>query len=243
MPKALYKLLRSPELANPHPTMMSEDAILETSRQAKTFLLCSDCEQRFHRNGEDWMLRNCCRAPDQFRLREVLLRSSPGYDDGQIRVYGSRSIPQVDTAKLVYFAASVFWRAAVARWVVESTVIEELALGAVYCEQLRLFLLDEGDFPLNVAITIEVFMFHEPSLGTMLFPAGGRQGEFRSYRFAVPGVRFDLFVGKGIPAEARRMCTFRSPEGLIMLTNGSLIREVVGTIAKKRLSEFMKAIP
>lgn len=40
MPKALYKLLLSPEMVNPHPTMISEDAILETSRQAKTFLLC-----------------------------------------------------------------------------------------------------------------------------------------------------------------------------------------------------------
>jgi hypothetical protein len=76
----------------------------------------------------------------------------------------------------------------------------------------------------------------------MLFPGGGRHGEFRYYRFAVPGVRFDLFVGQRIPAEARRMCTFRSPEGLIMLTNGSLIREVAGNIGKKRLSELLKAI-
>jgi hypothetical protein len=28
----------------------------------------------------------------------------------------------------------------------------------------------------------------------------------------------------------------------IMLTNGSLVREVAGTIVKKRLSEFIKAI-
>lgn len=35
MSKALYKLLRSPELVNPHPTLMSTDGILETSRQPK----------------------------------------------------------------------------------------------------------------------------------------------------------------------------------------------------------------
>ena len=112
MPKALYRLLRSPELANPNPTMMTSDFFLETSRQAKTFLLCSACEQRFHRNGEDWMMRNCCRAQDQFRLRESLLAIAPGYFDGQVAVYSGK-IAKVDLAKLVYFAVSVLWRAAV----------------------------------------------------------------------------------------------------------------------------------
>lgn len=121
-------------------------------------------------------------------------------------------------------------------------MLEELPLGDVYCEQLRLFLLDEGEFPLHAAINVEVFTFHEPTLGTMIFPGGGRHGEFRHYRFAVPGVRFDLFVGQRIPAETRRMCALRSPEGLIMLTNGSLIREVAGTIGRKRLSKLMKTI-
>jgi len=242
MPKALYRLLRSPELVNPHPTMMSRDAIPETSRQAKNFLLCSACEQRFHRHGEDWMLRNCYRARDEFRLRESLLRSSPGYHDGQISVYAARNIAQVDTAKVVCFAVSVFWRAAVARWVMESTRLEPLELGTSLTEQFRLFLLNEGSFPANAAITTEVLAFHEASFGTMVFPYGGRRGEFHFYSFAVPGVRFDLYLGKRIPAEARRMCTFRSPEGLIMLTNGSLFREVAGTIGRERLSKLMKTI-
>ena len=115
MPKALYRLLRSPEPVNPNPTLMSRDFVKETSRQVKTFLLCADCVQRFNRYGEEWMLRNCCRATDQFRLREILLQSSLVYDDGQIRVYTARSIAQIDTTKLVYFAVSVFWGAAIGR--------------------------------------------------------------------------------------------------------------------------------
>jgi hypothetical protein len=242
MPKALYRMLRNPELVNPNPIFMSKGSIRGTSRQVKTFLLCSDCEQRFHHNGENWMLRNCCRAPDDFRLRDTLLQCSPGYHDGQISVYAARNVAQVDTAKLVYFAVSVFWRAAVGRWVVESTGLEPLDFGRNYREKFRLFLLDEGDFPAHAAITTEVLAFHEASLGTAVFPYGGRKAEFHFYSFAVPGVRFDLFVGKRIPAEALRMCTFRSPEGLVMLTNGSLIREVGGMLAGERLSELMKAI-
>ena len=240
MPKALYRLLRSPELANPNPTMMTSDFILETSRQAKTFLLCSACEQRFHRNGEDWMMRNCCRAQDQFRLRESLLAIAPGYFDGQVAVYSGK-IAKVDLAKLVYFAVSVLWRAAVSYWIVESTRFEPLELGNNFTEQFRLFLLDESEFPQDAAITTEVLAFHEASLGTAVFPYGGRSGEFHQYGFAIPGVRFALYLGKRIPVETRRMCTFRSPEGLIMLTNDSLIREVA-RIGKKRLAELTKTI-
>jgi hypothetical protein len=242
MPKALYRLLRSPELVNPHPTMISNDAILETSHQAKTFLLCSACEQRFHRNGEDWMLRNCCRAPDQFRLRDILFESSPVYDDGEVRVYSARNIVGIDTAKLVYFAISVFWRAAVARWFVESTRLDPLELGEYFEEQFRLYLLDESAFPADAALTTEVLSYHEASFGTVIFPYGGRQDEYRLYRFAIPGIRFDLFVGKRIPSDARRMCTLRSSEGFILLTNNSLIREVAGTIGKMRLAELMKTM-
>jgi hypothetical protein len=241
MPKALYRLLRSPELVNPHPTIISRDAILETSRQAKTFLLCSDCDQRFHRNGEDWMLRNCCRAPHEFRLRELLLSIAPGYFDGQVSVYSGRNA-KVELAKLVYFAVSVFWRAAVSHWVVESTRLEPLELGTSFIEQFRRFLVDEKDFPADAAITAEVLAFHEASHGTVMFPYGGRNGEYHLYSFAVPGVRFDFYVGKRIPAEARRMCMVQSPEGLIMLTNGSLIREVAGAIGRERLSKLMKTI-
>jgi hypothetical protein len=153
--EALYRLLRSPELVNPHPTMMSRDAILETSRQVKTFLLCSGCEQRFHHNGEDLMLRSCCRAPDQFRLRESLLSIAPGYCDGQVSVYSGKTA-KVDLAKLVYFAVSVFWRATVSHWVVESTRLEPLELGPSLTEQFRLFLVGEKDFPADAAITTEV---------------------------------------------------------------------------------------
>jgi hypothetical protein len=243
MPKALYRMLRSPELVNPNPTLMSRDFVKETSRQVKTFLLCADCEQRLNRNGEGWMLRNCCRAPEEFRLRDTLLRCSPGYDDGQISVYAARNIAEVDIAKLVYFAVSVFWRAAVSSWVVELTRLEPLQLGPNYSEQLRLFLLEESDFPAHAAITTEVLAFHEVRLGSAVFPYGGRKGEFHFYRFAVPGVRFDLFVGKRIPAEARRMCTFRSPEGMIMLTNGSVIPEVAKMLGRDGLSKLVKAVP
>jgi len=242
MPKALYRLLRSTELANPNPALMSSEAILQTSRQLKTFLLCSDCEQRFHHNGEDWMLKNCYRAPDRFKLRDVLLQHSPGYHDGQISVYAARDIAQVDIAKLVYFATSVFWRAAVARWVMESKQLEPLQLGRSFTEQFRLFLMNQREFPAEAVITTEVLAFHEASLNAALFPHGGRQAEYHLYSFAIPGVRFDLFVGKLIPPEARRMCTLRSPEKLIMLTNGSLVREVAAMFGKKRVAELIKTI-
>ena len=136
----------------------------------------------------------------------------------------------------------MFWRSSVANWVVESTRLEALEVGAGFSELFRLFLLNEGEFPADAALTTEVLAFHEASHGTAVFPYGGRKGDCHTYGFAMPGVRFELYVGMRMPAEARRMCTVRSPEGLIMLTNGSLMQEVAGTIGRKRISEMMKAI-
>jgi hypothetical protein len=42
-----------------------------------------------------------------------------------------------------------------------------------------------------------------------------RESTHRQYKFLIPGLGFELFVGRAIPAPVRRMCMVRSPEGLL----------------------------
>jgi hypothetical protein len=58
----LYRILRDAGEANPNPWAVTERAVFQTSEQVKAPLICSDCEQRLSKNGENWVLRNCLKA-------------------------------------------------------------------------------------------------------------------------------------------------------------------------------------
>jgi len=158
----------------------------------------------------------------EFKLREILFQADPVYAEDNARIFFAKHEPEVDTSKLVFFAISVFWRASVCSWMVDSTPVGPLELGASYKERLRLFLLGVSDFPDDVALRTEIVPAHEPSLTTICFPYGGRVKDYHHYSFTIPGITFDLLVGQRIPPEARRYCTAKSKEGTILFTGGTL---------------------
>jgi hypothetical protein len=45
-----------------------------------------------------------------------------------------------------------------------------------------------------------------------------REPGFRQYRFSIPGITFQLFLGKGMPYALRRLCSVRSPKRHILMT-------------------------
>jgi hypothetical protein len=251
LPKAIYRLLRGEKGPDLHPSIISGTSVWQSSSQAAAYLLCVDCEQRFHANGEDWTLRNCYRAEQGFTLREILFRADPVYAEDNVRVFFAKHQPEVDTSKLVFFAVSVFWRASVGSWMVDSTPVEPLELGAAYKERLRLFLLGLSGFPDDVALRTEIVPEHEPSLTTICFPYGGRMKDYHHYSFTIPGITFDLLLGQRIPSEARRYCTAKSNEGTILYTgrtlhpllapafsNQSVQKKLNDSMAKRRTKEL-----
>jgi hypothetical protein len=121
---------------------------MKSSREITAPLLCLECEQRLNRRGEEWTLTNCLRGPSAFSLQDALIRSQPSYVDpsAAFAAFAGDSTPGVDPEQLAYFAASVFWRAAVHTWTVDKEHRLKLTLGP-YEEELRLFLLDQSEFP------------------------------------------------------------------------------------------------
>ena len=114
---AFYKPLRKDGARNPNPVILSQESTYTTSKQMQEYLLCEECEHRLKISGEDWMMTNSYWGPGQpFAFRDVMLREAPVEVQGVRRVYACAQVPSLDMDKLVYFAASVFWRAGACAW-------------------------------------------------------------------------------------------------------------------------------
>jgi len=195
-PAALYKILRDPDRPNPNPVMVTRDHAGTTSRQISAYFLCWDCEQRFSRRGEQYVLNQCARR-DRFPLRELLLSSNPSeVGDPKTAVYDVGDLLGEHVQEYLYFAASIFWRAAARSW---GEQMRQFSLGTTYQEQFRSYLLGESGWPQNARLMIHV------SSGELLDiitdPVGVRIGAVHRYKFCIPGILFILFVGATVPRD------------------------------------------
>ena len=68
-----YRLMREEASGNPNPIVISGELARATSDQIKMGFLCRSCEQRFNRNGENYVLANCAHRDGNFGLRDILL--------------------------------------------------------------------------------------------------------------------------------------------------------------------------
>lgn len=208
LPKGLYRLMRGdPAKGNPNPWHLTREGQVQTSKQHKAHLLCLPCEQRFSKNGEDWIFRNGIRRNGGFRLASVLASRPPDFSSPQTssKVYYATGIPEINVAAIAYFAASVFWRASVYGWNDDASF--KVKLGP-YEEEFRRYLAGEADFPLNAALLVCVR--ETGPLSHITFePAGGRLNTVHAHKFAMPGFSFTLFVSKQLDNSLRKLCLVR----------------------------------
>ena len=103
--------------------------------------------------------------------------------------------------KLVYFASSVFWRAAVHRWRLDDHELSRPTIGPKYEAELRSFLQGQQGFPKNAAIWV-VVSASKITRSAMLFPYREQKtSEYWQYKFTIPGIAFRLFLGGRLPGE------------------------------------------
>ncbi len=118
MSAGFYKIARDESRSNPNPVLVSEDVSMISSEQAKDYLLCAECEDRFNKGGEDWVLKNCWHNETEFPLRSALVASQPSpLSSPDFTIFEGAAVPGAEPDKLVYFAASIFWRAAAHDWI------------------------------------------------------------------------------------------------------------------------------
>jgi hypothetical protein len=165
-------------------------------------------------NGEDWVLAHSYRGSGSgFKLREILLRQSPLATQGDASLYACVGVPNLEMDKIIYFAASVFWRAAVRTWRRDERTIK-IDLGK-YAEPLRLFLLGAGPFPDHMALHTWVSSLSGNILASLHLPEAKRIEGFRAYEFGIPGVCFRLLVARHMSPKWFEWSTAPGPHGLV----------------------------
>src|ERR1700751_4466866 len=117
LPRSLYKKVRTVGLGNNDPTIVSAGQKPKTSsHQYQEYLLCRDCEQRFSRNGEQYVME-LAHTKGKLPLLEMLEQiPKANAEFGRTKAYDEAITPHIDRNKLAYFALSVFWRASVITW-------------------------------------------------------------------------------------------------------------------------------
>jgi hypothetical protein len=200
----------------------------------KDYVLCAQCEERFNKNGESWVMKYCSRNAEGFKLKELIDASKPSASNG-LKVYSAADIPDIDVDELTYFAASIVWRAAVHNWKLGKKRIERIYLGS-YSEELRQYLLGETSFPKNAVVWISIIP-DENFWNTFTAPYGEKVNQCWRYKFQFLGISFMLFLGKLIDPEFRSMCTLRSEKKFVYVAdeaNEMVIRDFGRVIAKSK---------
>lgn len=216
LPASIYRILRSDVSGQEDTIVVTNDIALPTSRQMENYLLCKTCEDRINKNGERWMMKYCYRGGSEFLFRDILNSAKPLLQGDKLRIYDAKNISSIDVGQIVYFAASVFWRAAVSFWPIGKKRLKPIDLGPECEERLRQFLLSSGPFPNDA--TLAVFVSPQPQPLLVAYPPfGGRKDTWHDYRFVIPGVYFLLSVGKRISDFAKNICIVRSSEQFIIM--------------------------
>lgn len=232
IPRACYKLLRTPGADDPNPIVFDQAVTRTSQDQMVQHLLCPACEDLLNKNGESWVLLNNYRLAGPSPLYEALkaVRAEPEYRSGT--VYSSLAVPGVDIDKLIYFGASIFWRASVADWSMGGRPVPLIHLGRTYDEQFRQYLHGEAEFPRNAALWVAVLRSEDPP-PLINFPAGEFKGKYHQHHFDIFGLSYMLYVGDGLPVEMTKFCAVRTAKRLMFFTD-------IGPVVDRRAAEFFK---
>jgi hypothetical protein len=159
-------------------------------------LLCQACEIRFQQGGENWFLAMRYRSDGAFPLRDLLKGATPLSSNGGTSVFDARSIGGVEVDKLLYFAASIFWRAGIAHWMTKFADAPKIDLKAEIMTKFASYLLGNGAFPSETSLNVCIAPDVQPERN-IISPMKAQETPFVRYEGHIPGMMFELFVDAG----------------------------------------------
>jgi hypothetical protein len=227
LPAAVFKLIKNSNSGVVHPLHMIDSVIMSTSNEPQTQLLCESCEGRFSELGESWVIKNCFRRGTAFALHDMLLQTREIARIGDTSLRAGRENEGIDVDRLIFFAASVFWRASV--WPQKWRHPRQTDLGPIHDQGLRVFLLGDPNFPSRMALQLLVAT---PSDATDItcIPFGARVSIAPSQRvhyLMIPGLIFALVVGNTDGDDQLRQSSLSAhPQGPIMLSGEEYMKFV-----------------
>jgi hypothetical protein len=198
LPQALYKMAREESRKNPNPVLITKGRSFTNSKQVTASFLCAECEYQFSRGGERYVLEQCARPSGDFKIRALLENATPFFEHARFRAFDAARLPELKAEQYLYFAASIFWRAAARTWRLDSDLLKRLSLGSTYQEQLRLYLLGDAGFPKNGRIFMHVWSDEQIDFTFTLPYTPCRVSGAWWHKFCIPGITFIFFLGGAI---------------------------------------------
>ena len=233
IPAAIYRLLRD---ADPNHITITIPKSFTTSKQVSAPFLCYNCEQRFSRNGENYVLSECAQPDGSFPLREKIQTLSPLQEAPSFKIYDVKALLGSNVDQYLYFAASIFWRSSAHRWKMGIESVGHISLGKKYQEQFRLYLLGESSWPQNARIHVHVSSEEQP-LMQIVFPCSSRIDGVHCHKFYIPGLLFVLLLGSDVPKRPDAGSLNGGPHQVMLLCpweNDSLFRGATNVMKTSR---------
>ncbi|MFZ0912495.1 MAG: hypothetical protein WBQ76_11820 [Candidatus Korobacteraceae bacterium] len=196
MPAALYPELNDPAGPIKHMIVMTRKGTFQSPEQFHMPLLCRACEVRFQQGGENWVLGMRYRSDGTFPLRDLLQRATPVDSNVATSVFDARSLSGVDVDRLLYFAASIFWRAGIANWTTKFADAPKIDLKPEIMAKFADYLLGNGPFPGETSLIVSVASNAQPQRA-IICPIKAQETPFVRYEAHIPGMMFELFVDAG----------------------------------------------
>jgi hypothetical protein len=194
MPAALYQELLDPTGPIKQMIVLNRDKTHQSGEQFVMPLLCQTCEVRFQQGGEDWTLANRYRSDGSFPLRDMLQSATPEeVRQDRSKVYDALKVSRLDIQQLIYFAASLFWRAGIADWKVRFADAPKIDLDAQLMTELQQYLLGKSPFPARASVFIVLDETATPFRAMWCPRKQGERPELR-YSLYIPGMIFELGV-------------------------------------------------
>jgi hypothetical protein len=223
VPSSLYKkCLEQEDGKINHPILASKSPqqkhALEhpISFQARDYVLCRECENKFNKNGETYFLSLYNEETKSFRIKDDLSRLKPKLSNQESSVY-SNKLHKLSYEQLTYFALSIFWRGSVNKWQINRKPIERIYLN-IYQETIRKFLNDTTTYPDHVYLSLWISTTKREG-DYFRFPYSTKASNFYFHQFLVSNLLFTLSVGKNTPESLRKFCLYSSEEHPIVLSS------------------------
>jgi len=233
IPRAVYDYCRPPD---DDPIIMTNEVVTFSSRQTKDYVLCMDCEDILNSDGETWVLPLLADMDGGFPLYDILTSRKADIGDGTISAYFAANNRDLRTEMLAHFGLGIFWKASVYSWTKKKRE-PRIELGP-YQEPLRLYLRKEGPFPKEMAL-VAVVAPRPVTFASMGLPYRTSTKECHHFMFHVPGIQFNLYVGKEIPESQRKCCVVSSPGNPMLLCDlsDSMIRTAREQLATAHMAQ------
>jgi len=225
MSAALYQELLDPSGPIKQMIVLKKDKTHQSGEQFVMPLLCQPCEVLFQQGGENWTLANRFRSDGSFPLREMLRRATPVEvrQDGS-KIYEAQKVSGLDVQQLIYFGASLFWRAGIADWKVKFADAPKIDLDPKLMDELQQYLLGKRAFPSRASIFVVLDETVAPFRAMWSPRKQGERPELR-YSLYIPGLIFEL--GVDLAPELRDYSISEPTEKIVL---SDLVYAYVGAI-------------